>query len=100
MQNIWANDNIIPKQRQCFGKPFKTERGVQQGDIISLTLFNIMLDAVLREYDNTARMDNTTMIQFYADDGFIAFPDHTITQHTLISLLHNFSTIFPIWIMC
>jgi hypothetical protein len=46
---------------------------------------------VLREYSNTARMDNTTIIQFYADDGFIASPDHTITQHTLNVLLHNFS---------
>jgi hypothetical protein len=51
-----------------------------------------MLDSVLREYDNTARIENTTIIQFYADDGFIASPDPTITQHTLNALLHNFST--------
>jgi hypothetical protein len=36
-------------------------------------------------------MDNTKIIQFYADYGFIASPDHTVTQHTLNALLHNFS---------
>jgi hypothetical protein len=51
-----------------------------------------MLDAVIQEYDNTARIDNTTMIQFYADNGFIASPDNNVTQHTLHALLHNFST--------
>jgi retron-type reverse transcriptase len=92
MQKIWDNDCIIPKQRQYFGKSFKAEQGVRQGDIISPTLFNIMLDAVIREYNNTARIDNTAIIQFYADNGFIASPDHRFIQHTLNALLHNFSS--------
>jgi hypothetical protein len=50
-----------------------------------------MLDIVLQEYDNTARIDNTTIIQFYMDDEFIASPDYTITQHKLNAILHNFS---------
>jgi hypothetical protein len=41
---------------------------------------------MLQEYNNTDRMDNTTIIQFYANDGFIASPHHTITQHTLNAL--------------
>jgi hypothetical protein len=59
--------------------------------MLDAVLINIMLDAVLREYDNTARIDTMTLTQFYAYDGFIASPDHAITQHTLNALLHNFS---------
>jgi Reverse transcriptase (RNA-dependent DNA polymerase) len=91
MKNIWDHDTIIPKPNQFFGQAFKAERGVRQGDIISPTLFNIMLDAVLRDSDNNAQMDNITKVQFYADKGFIASPDHTITQHTLDALLHSFA---------
>jgi Reverse transcriptase (RNA-dependent DNA polymerase) len=91
IKNIWDNNTIIPKQNQYFGQAFQSERGVRQGDIISPTLFHIMLDAVLKNYEINARMDNITKVQFYADDGLIASPDHTITQHTLDALLHSFA---------
>ena len=32
-----------------FGLPFKTERGVTHGGLVSPTIFNIVLDAVVRE---------------------------------------------------
>jgi Reverse transcriptase (RNA-dependent DNA polymerase) len=66
---------------------------VRQGDIISPKLFNIMMDAAIQDYDNNAHFNNMTIVQFYADNGFIALPDHTITQHTLDALAHSFAKI-------
>jgi hypothetical protein len=42
---------------------------------MSPTLFNIMIDAVMRDFKARARINSKTMIQFYADDGFISAVD-------------------------
>ena len=36
---------------RCFGLPFKAGRGVTQCGPISLTIFNLMVDAVIREWE-------------------------------------------------
>jgi uncharacterized protein (DUF433 family) len=93
IEQIWTNDKLIPKQNKCFGKPIFAARGVQQGDIMSPTLFNIMIDAVIRDYEARARIDNKTTIQFYADDGFIGSPDYVVAQYTLNVLGQSFQSI-------
>ena len=74
---MWDDDTIIPKQQKFYGEPFRAERGVRQGDIISPTIFNIVIDAIVRDcYDKINLMkDENTTIQFYADDGFIGGKD-------------------------
>jgi Reverse transcriptase (RNA-dependent DNA polymerase) len=85
------NDKLIPKQNRFFGKPkLSTKRGVQQGDIMSPTLFNILIDAVIRDYEERARIDDKTTIQFYADSGFIGLVDYTVAQYTLNVLGQSF----------
>ena len=37
------------KKRRFYGRPFGTERGVTQGDPASQYIFNIVVDAVVRE---------------------------------------------------
>lgn len=66
-------DTVVPKQQQFYGKALKAERGVRQGDIVSPTIFNIVIDAVIR---NAYKMleslgDDDIIVQFYADDGIL-----------------------------
>ena len=82
LKNIWDGDIMVPKQQLIFGKPFVTERGVKQGDIVSPTIFNIIIDSVVRQTlyesmeDDNNNTNNTTTIQFYADDGVLAGNDY------------------------
>jgi ketosteroid isomerase-like protein len=39
-----------------------------------------MLDAVVRGYENQARIDDKTILQFYADDAVIVAVDHTVAH--------------------
>ena len=39
---------MAPKARKIFGRPFQTERVVAQGDPFYPTLFNIVVDKVVR----------------------------------------------------
>ena len=39
---------MVPKVRRFYGQKFGTERGVTQGYPVSPTIFNIVVDAVVR----------------------------------------------------
>ena len=67
IKRIWKGDTMYPKRAGYYGKPFRAQRGVRQGDIISPMVFNIMVDAVVRHcYANKLGDDES---KFYADDG-------------------------------
>ena len=89
LRRYWSNNTLVPKQSGFFGEPFAAERGVTQGDIISPTIFNIIVDAVLRIWYakmnlvvNDAVLPETSAI-FYADDGKIAGENHARVQEGL-----------------
>ena len=76
LRNAWNDSGMVPKRDGRFGKCITTTRGVRQGDIISPTLFNILVDAVLRlERERLREVElseaNLPLLQFYADDGLI-----------------------------
>ena len=48
LQRFWGKQGVVPKSVKLFGRPFGMERGVDQGEPVSLTIFNIMVDAVVR----------------------------------------------------
>jgi Reverse transcriptase (RNA-dependent DNA polymerase) len=60
-----------PKQNKYFGLHFWSERGVQQGDIVSPTIFNIIIDTVIRATEEEVKSKGKATIVFYPDDGFI-----------------------------
>jgi len=74
LNNFWDAHTIIPRQRGFFGTPFRAEQGVTQGDIISPTIFNIVIDCVLHHWYKSLLDHNhlTTTLRFYADDSLLA----------------------------
>jgi hypothetical protein len=48
--NFWNSLTVVARQQGYYGQPFKAERGTTQGDIVSPTIFNIIVDAVIRDW--------------------------------------------------
>ena len=46
---FWANAEMVYQAKGNYGRPFGTGRGVTQGGPLSMMLFNILVDAVVRE---------------------------------------------------
>ena len=82
---IWEHELMAPKSGSCFGTPFHAYRGVRQGDVISPIIFNIAVDAVLREWDVQISEEHLTGLSafFYADDGCIDGDDDGNVQEGL-----------------
>jgi len=76
LQTFWKSQVIAVRQNGFYGSVFEGGRGVTQGDIISPTIFNIMVDSVVRVLDmeitNHEDMEVKTTQIFYADDGYIS----------------------------
>jgi Reverse transcriptase (RNA-dependent DNA polymerase) len=70
LNNFWNQLKVAPKQGGFYGKPTQTQQGVTQGDPLSPILFNIVVDAVVRETKRLQGPINSHII-FYADDGLI-----------------------------
>ena len=72
----WAAQQYVTKQAGFYGPVIGTSRGVTQGCIVSPTLFNIVMDAVVREWKHrcqiTEHSDPLDLdASFYADDSVI-----------------------------
>jgi Reverse transcriptase (RNA-dependent DNA polymerase) len=87
---IGATDTLVPRLAGFFGTPFKASRGVRQGDVVSPIIFNIVVDAVVREWekyslalDNDNQLEPTVTAKFYADDGLLASHDAERVQQGL-----------------
>ena len=79
LKTFWDNQVLAVKQNGFYGAPFTIGRGVTQGDIASPTIFNIVVDAVVRvvsndleEKENNLNMKIPTLNLYYEDDGYIA----------------------------
>jgi exonuclease III len=79
---FWENAEMVCRAGGCYGRPFKAHRGVTQGGPFSPRIFNVMVDAVVREWlrqvlgEDVARSGvgeeiRHFLVAFYADDGLI-----------------------------
>ena len=62
LSNYWRRLTMAARAGGYYGTAFSGERGVTQGDPLSPTLFNVVVDAVVRHCINTQRQ---TTAPFY-----------------------------------
>lgn len=102
LHNFWDQQQVVARLGGYYGMPFEANRGVTQGDIISPTIFNVVVDAVVRYWlqivseNNLDAMEGmgsrvrTLLSMFYADDGIIATRSDQYLQQTLDCLVEIF----------
>ena len=78
---VWDNQHFVLRQAQFYSKPVDIDRGVTQGDINSPIVFNVIVDAVLREWKRIRGEEEVqTESKFYSDDGLIESTDNVQLQ--------------------
>ena len=79
---FWDNAVLVCRAGGYYGTPFKALRGVTQGGPFSPRVFNVMVDAIVREWlrviydldiatDGLDRFIREFLAAFYADDGLV-----------------------------
>ena len=98
INNFWKNQKITTKQNNFYGKPFREERGVTQGGIISPTILNIVVDAIIQVVEKEIKENNlnnqntlSTTI-FYEDDGYLSGDNYENVQEMLNNFTNQFKT--------
>lgn len=93
LQTFWEDQKQVARQGGYYGPPFKASRGQIQGCILSPTGFNIILDAIIRNWLATIIEDDGVVANaglgrliaellavFFADDGLVASRDPVFLQ--------------------
>jgi hypothetical protein len=104
LRQFWDRQLVVAKQGGHFGVAFPATRGVTQGDIVSPTIFNIVVDAIVRhwltlvlddgsEVNGFGRMVREQLVLFYADDGLLAARNHLWLQMALSRLCELFERV-------
>jgi hypothetical protein len=93
LRNFWNKLLVVARQSGYHSSPFSVRRGVTQGDVISPTIFNIVVDAVvcywLQRTSLAASQDTSDQSQlevsaaYYADDGILCSHDSDQLQSGL-----------------
>ena len=95
---------MVLNSGKYYGRPFNTWRGVTQGDPVSPTLFNIIVDALVRTTLQEICVPQESQhgfgwsavehnIRFYADDGRIAGRDPIWVQAELTTMVRIFERV-------
>ena len=104
LRSFWDGAGIVCRAAGNYGKPFKAGRGVTQSGPLSPKIFNIMVDAIVREWFRIMMGDDAAMegygeefrcmlAIFYADDAFVASRDADFLQEALNTLVELFEHI-------
>jgi len=92
IETVWENQRFVLRQSQFYSKAVEVEKGVTQGDINSPSIFNVIIDSVLRAWMKKINYDESRSC-FYADDGLLENTNPTILQQDLDSILSLFKEI-------
>jgi len=105
LRHFWDRQSVVARQGKYHGRPFPATRGVTQGDIISPTIFNIVCDAIIRQWLNAVSDDGRDPVEgvglrvidraamFYADDGLLASRSASWLQEALEVLTDLFERV-------
>jgi hypothetical protein len=94
---------MICRAGGSFGKPFSTYRGVTQGRLLSSLMFNVCVDAVIREWLRWTMNEEAAhgifadasreIVVFFVDDGLVRLRDPVWLQGALDVLVKLFESI-------
>ena len=104
LREYWDRTRMVTRAGSYYGKGFKGGRGVTQGDPLSPTIFNVVVDAVVRHWLTTAvteaekrrdrgREGRHQAALFYADDGMLASSDPQWLQWAFTQLVGLFDRV-------
>jgi hypothetical protein len=103
IRNFWRNAVLVCQASGNYGSPFCAGRSVTQGGPLSAKLFNILVDAVAREWVQQLREESeleeaviTELMAaffaiFYVDDAYLASRDPEFLQRVLDILVDLFA---------
>ncbi len=105
IRTYWRDAIMVCHASGNYGMPFKAGRGVTQGGPLSAKLFNILVDAVAREWLRVLQeggnyevweLDNlmsTFFAIFHVDDAYLASRDAEFLQHAVDILVSLFERV-------
>jgi hypothetical protein len=103
-KHFWDTAKLVCRAGGNYGEPFNAKKGVTQGGPLSSLMFNVCVDAVVREWlyqtldediarerigDRVAKM----LVAFYVNDGLIASRDPVWLQESFDILIRLFEQI-------
>ena len=71
LHTITSKVTIICIIKQIYGKPIHSECGIFQEDVLSPILFDIVVDAIIQEWEHQLPLLVADLL-YYADDGGLA----------------------------
>jgi hypothetical protein len=102
---FWRNAVLVCRASGNYGSPFCAGRGVTQGGPLSAKLFNILVDAVAREWVRQLQEESELeeevitklmaafFANFYIDDAYLALRDPEFLQRVLDILVNLFARV-------
>ena len=104
LREYWDKTTMVARAGGYYGKGFKGGRVVTQGDPLSPTIFNVVVDAVVRHWVTIAmaeaekrrergREGRHQAALFYADDGMLASSDPQWPQWAFTQLVGLFDRV-------
>ena len=104
LTTYWLRLTMVARVVGYYGEAFKGARGVTQGDLLSPTIFNVVVDAVVRhwieglvteneEKGETGREGRHQSAVFYTDDGMVVSSDPAWLQGDFSALVAIFDRV-------
>lgn len=92
LRTFWDRLQLCPCQGGYYGRrTINSQRGVTQGGVASPTIFNIVVDAIVREWCH--QCGTGLSAAFYADDGRLAGTSSVGLQHGLAVITDLFARV-------
>ena len=95
LKTFWAHQKVVPRQNGYHGTAFPATRKTIQGGLVSLPLFNIVVDNIIRTWLDMTVEDQRVAhygmgeavgscpVVFYADDGMVLLRDAEWIHHSM-----------------
>jgi hypothetical protein len=105
IRNFWRNAVLVCRASGNYGSPFCAEHGMTQGGPLSAKVFNILVDAVGREWvwqiREESELEEAVILKFmadflaifYIDDAYLASQNPEFLQRALDILVNLFALV-------